>query len=151
MCSLCMWASIHSQSEACVIVWAKHCDGAGAIPVWSNVSMKANWPLPPKRTSQLISPHEVRFIFQLSGWALVEPSCFALQVSNIVHLEASVSSSQSLGIKYYSACELLTWVKCPWLSCLTMEMSVVKGALNKLLTWSSWASLAEKVPHYWGK
>ena len=51
--------------------------------------------------------------------------------------------------EYYSELELLTWVKCPWLSCLIMEMSVVKGALNKSLTWSSWKPVAEKVITLW--
>lgn len=51
--------------------------------------------------------------------------------------------------EYYSELELLTWVKCPWLSCLIMEMSVVKGALNKSLTWSSWKPVAEKVTTLW--
>ena len=41
----------------------------------------------------MISPREVwkkisAFIFQLSGWALVAPSCFALQVPGVRGLQA---------------------------------------------------------------
>ena len=41
-----------------------------------------------QRCVLLISPHKARkyffaFIFQLSGWAVVAPSCFALQVPGL--------------------------------------------------------------------
>ena len=38
-----------------------------------------------QRCEVLISPHEARtpLFFQLSGWALMAPSCFALQVPDV--------------------------------------------------------------------
>jgi len=43
----------------------------------------SSWSLPVERRAAAISPREARksffaFIFQLSGWALVAPSCFVL-------------------------------------------------------------------------
>ena len=45
----------------------------------------------------VISPREARkfsfaFIFQLSGWALVSPSCFALQVPDVRGLQVPVGT-----------------------------------------------------------
>jgi len=83
VCGVCVCVCMFVCLCVCVCV----CVSSGVARTWVTPG-PSSWSLPVERCAVVISPREARkiffaFIFRLSGWALVAPSCFVLMYEDL--------------------------------------------------------------------